>query len=370
MMMTRSPRRGEFARTLRLMTSAAALRRILGLAVALAAAARSAYAQPGTAAIAEQLFDEGRELARSGRWALACPMFEASLRIEPALGAHLNLATCYENLGKPARAWGLYREVIDLAGKAGDVQRRDYAQSHAAALEPRLARLTIAAPVAAPIDRPAGFLVRWDGSPVPPGALGVDLYADPGPHEITAAAPGFETFTKTVTLVEGNTLAIAVPVLAAAAVPAAELPAASPEDATRDLVIVSQRLPDAPIGRADRSSPRRTLAIGLGAAGLTTAGVGLWFGVKARSRARQARQRCGEQLVCNTVADLDAGRRLIHNARSDATVSTVLVAAGGAAIVGGVLVLLATPRTREQTTATLAPLIDDHGVGLAVVGKF
>lgn len=363
--MTRSSRRRDIARTPRPMRSAAVMRRMLGVAVTLAAA-RSAYARPGTAAIAEQLFDEGRELARSGRWALACPMFEASLRIEPALGAHLNLATCYENIGKLARAWGLYREAIDLAGKAGDVKRRDYAQSHAAALEPRLARLAIAAP----IERPAGFIVRWDGSPAPPSALGVDLYADPGQHEIMAAAPGFETFTKTVTLVEGNTEAIAVPVLAAAAVPQAELPAASPQDATRDLVIVSQRFPDAPIGRADPSSPRRYLAIGLGAAGLTTAGVGLWFGVKARSRSRQARQLCGEQLVCNNAADLEAGRRLIHNARADATISTVLVAAGGATIVGGVLVLLATPRTREQTTAEIVPLIDDHGAGLAVVGRF
>jgi len=368
--MTRSSRRRDIARTLRPMRSAAVMRRMLGLAVTLAAAAGSAYARPSTAAIAEQLFDEGRELARSGRWALACPMFEASLRIEPALGAHLNLATCYENIGKLARAWGLYREAIDLAGKAGDLKRRDYAQSHAAALEPRLARLTIAAPIATPIDRPAGFIVRWDGSPVPPGALGVDLYADPGQHEIMAAAPRFETFTKTVTLVEGNTLAIAVPALAAAAVPDAERPAASPEDATRDLVIVSQRSPDAPIGRTDPSSPRRTLAIGLGAAGLATAGVGLWFGVKARSRSRQARQLCGDQLVCSNAADLEAGRRLIHNARSDATISTVLVAAGGATIVGGVLVLLATPPTREQTTAEIVPLIDDHGAGLAVVGRF
>jgi hypothetical protein len=340
---------------------------MLGLVVMLAAAARSAHSQPdSTAAIAEQLFDEGREHMREGRWAQACLKFEASRRIEPAIGAQLNLATCYERMGKLARAWGLYREVIDLAGKDDDVGRHDYAQSHAAALEPSLAMLTITVPT----ERPAGFTVRWDGSPIPPNALGIGLYADPGPHEILVVAPGFETVTKTVTLVEGKAETIAIPVLTAT-VPGYEPSTPASRDTTPDLAVASYRPPEphAPTRPGDPSSPRPYLAIGLVTAGSATAGVGLWFGMKARSNSQQAKERCGEQLICNSTADFEAGKRLIRDARSDATISTLLVAAGGAVAVGGAIVFLVTTRTRDRANTEIVPVIDDHGAGFAVVGR-
>ncbi|HEX2690522.1 MAG TPA: hypothetical protein VHN14_28095 [Kofleriaceae bacterium] len=177
------------------------MRRALGVALVMSAVAGPADAQSGDAsASAERLFNEGRELAKANRWAEACPKFEASLRHDPALGTRLNLATCHGHIGKLARAWGLYRESMNLAQKAGDIKRRDYAQTHAAELEPRLARLTITVPVAPP----AGLVVRWDGAPIEADALGAGLYADPGPHTLIASAPGFDAFTKTVTLWGGS----------------------------------------------------------------------------------------------------------------------------------------------------------------------
>src|SRR5882757_2183430 len=88
--------------------------------------------------LAEQLFNEARDLVKANKWAEACPKFEASLRYDPVLGTRLNLATCYEHIGRLASAWGLYRESIDAAKKAGDAKRADYAQKQATALEPRL----------------------------------------------------------------------------------------------------------------------------------------------------------------------------------------------------------------------------------------
>lgn len=341
---------------------------MLGLAVVLAAGARTAHSEPdSTAAIAEQLFDEGRVLMRAGRWAQACPRFDASQRIDPALGAQLNLATCYERMGRLARAWGLYRGAVDLARKADDVSRHDYAQRHAAALEPRLARLTITVPAV----RPAGFAVRWDGSPIPPDALGIGLYADPGQHAILVMAPGFETVTKTVTLAGGEAKIIAIPALVASAAPGYEHSTLSSTDPTPDLVAASYRpsaLP-APTRPDPPSSARRYLVIGLGTAGLATAGAGLWFGMKAGSSYQQAKQLCGEQLICGNTADFETGKRLIRDARSDAITSTLLVASGGAVVVGGIIVLLATSRTGARASTQIAPVLNDHGAGLAVVGR-
>jgi tetratricopeptide (TPR) repeat protein len=170
------------------MTSRRVMPRVRCAVLVMSVVSERAHAQSsGSSTAADQLFNEGRELAKAGQWTKACPKFEASLRLDPALGTRLNLATCYEHLGKFARAWRLYRESVDLAKQAGDVRRRDYARAHADALEPRLARLVITAPG----KSLTGFVVRWDGSPVEAGALGVGLYADAGEHEIIASAPGF-----------------------------------------------------------------------------------------------------------------------------------------------------------------------------------
>jgi hypothetical protein len=270
-------------------------------------------------------------------------------------------------MGRLARAWGLYREAIDLAAKADDIGRHDYAQNHAAAIEPRLARLMITVAT----ELPAGFSVRWDGGLIPPNALGIGLYADPGQHEIVVMAPGFETVAKTITLVGGKAEIIAIPVLAAA-VPGYEPSIASSTDTTPDLVVASVRRPASPTPtRPDDPPPSRGyLAIGLGTAGLATAGVGLWFGMKAASSSRQAKELCGERLICDNVADFESGQRLIRDARSDAMTSTLLVAAGGAVAVGGAIVLLVTTRTEQRATAQVVPVIDGHGAGLAVVGRF
>src|SRR4051812_17855482 len=145
------------------------------------------WAQPSdTTSLAQQLFNQGRELAKNNDWAAACPKFEASLRYDPALGTRLNLATCYEKVGKIASAWGIYRDAAELAGKAGDPKRRDYALKQAVALEKRLPRLTITASA-----QTAGLAVTRDGVPIDPSAFGTPLYVDPGSHEIKASAPGF-----------------------------------------------------------------------------------------------------------------------------------------------------------------------------------
>jgi len=324
--------------------------------------AGSVHAEPSDAsAIAEQLFNQARDLIKANRWAEACPKFEASLHYDPVLGTRLNLATCYERIGKLASAWGLYRESIELAKKAGDTKRRSYAQKQAAALEPRLPRLSVSAPA----HPPEGFVVERDGTAIDPGAQGVALYVDPGVHEIAASAPGYEAFKRSVTSVEGKAETLAIPDLK----PVPRLPVAKTEPPPiqapphrEQRLAASQSVP-AP------SRTRKFVALGVGAAGVAALGVGLVFGAKARSTYRDAEALCGADLVCDP-ADYDKGKRLVRDANSQATISTVLVAASGAAIVTAAVLWLTAPRPRERTVARIAPVIDGHGGGLAVVGRF
>jgi hypothetical protein len=327
-------------------------------AVMTGAVTQRAHAQPSDAnAVADQLFNQARELAKANQWSEACPKFEASLRAAPSLGTRLNLADCYEHLGKLASAWGLFRDAIELATKAGD-KRRDYAQKQADALEPRLPKLTISAPE----HPPAGLVVARDGAPIDAGALGVALYVDPGAHAITASAPGFEAVTQTVTLAEGKAETLTLPALTAAPVRATEPPPVPPPAPNEGHVATSQ--PELVI-----SPTRKYVAIATGIAGVASIGVGLLFGSKASSAYHDTKALCGSNLVCGT-DDYARGQQLIRDTRSDATISTVLVAAGGAAIVTGAVVWLTGRRPREREIAQMVPVIYERGSGLAVTGRF
>ena len=329
--------------------------------LAMLIAARADAQSSGASTLAEQLFAQARELAKVNRWAEACPKFEASLKYDPVLGTRLNLAACYEHVGKLASAWSLYRQAVDLASQAGDARRRDYARKQATMLEPRLPRLVITAPA----DPPAGLLVTRDGTPIDRAALGVALYVDPGPHEIAAAAPGFVAVAQTVTVAEARTETIALPALQRPLPP--EPRPAQPTAAPATPHVTPPRDEEAEPGAP--SSTRRSAGLWVGAGGVAVLGVGLVFGVKASSSYSDAKRLCGADLRCDPV-NYDQGKRSIKDARSGATISTVLVAAGSVAIAAGAIVFLTAPSVRGRPAARLVPLAHDHGAGLALIGGF
>jgi tetratricopeptide (TPR) repeat protein len=342
--------------------------------LAMLVAARADAQSSGASTLAEQLFAQGRELTKANRWAEACPKFEASLKYDPVLGTRLNLASCYEHIGKLASAWSLYKQAVDLASQAGDAKRRDYARRQAAALEPKLPRLVITAPA----DSPTGLLVMRDGTPIDPAALGVPLYVDPGPHEIAASAPGFVTVTQTVTVAEAEKETVVLPVLQRPkpSAPPPDKPTADAPVATPAPVATAEPASTAPPPRDEGTEPavapsstRRRTGLWVGAGGVAALGAGLVFGVKARSSYNDAKHLCGADLRCDPV-NYDQGKRSISDARSSGTISTVLVAAGGVAIAAGAILFLTAPPAREHATARLVPLADPHGAGLALIGGF
>jgi tetratricopeptide (TPR) repeat protein len=329
------------------------MRYALTLVMLTSALAGRAQAQSAdSSALAEQLFNQARELTKANKWAEACPKFEASLRYDPVLGTRLNLATCYEHIGKLASAWGLYRESMDAAKKAGDSKRADYAQKQATALEPRLPKLAISAPV----NKPAGFVVKRDGTPIDTGELGVALYVDPGTHEVVASATNFEPYTVTVTLVEGKTETLSIPPLVAKP--------AGTEDKKPD---VEEEVDTAAISAKARQ--RKFIALGLGGGGVVAMAVGFVFGAKASSSYDDAKKLCGNDLVCSS-DNFAQGKKLVSDARSAGTISTVLVGVGVAAVAAGAVVYFTAPKAPERATARLTPVLHDGGAGLALTGTF
>ena len=168
-----------------------------GLAVSLlmllAAWARPSWA--GEDPAARSLFEEGTKLMDAGHTDEACPKFEESVRLQPSVGAELNLARCHELQGKTATAWTEYRRAAALAKETLDPKREELATSLANGLENKLPKLVITVP--RPVD---GIHVKRDGTEVGKGSWGTPLAADPGDHTIEASAPGHTSWTTRVHL--------------------------------------------------------------------------------------------------------------------------------------------------------------------------
>jgi hypothetical protein len=153
------------------------------LLVALLGLPRAAHAQTDPAA-AETLFRQGRALSDAGDVEGACAKFRESARLDPAIGTTFNIADCEERLGHLARAWTLFGEVVQRLPPTD--KRHDVAKKRAAALEPRLPKLSVR--LAA--NAPASARVTRDGVELGPASLGTPLPVDPGEHLVVVSAPG------------------------------------------------------------------------------------------------------------------------------------------------------------------------------------
>ena len=159
---------------------------------------------------AEALFEDGRRLLGEGKIGQACAQFAKSYAMEASSGTLLNLAHCHEKLGKTATAWSEYQAASRLARQQGREDRAAVADGNAAALEPRLSRLT---PV--PANVVPGLVITTEAGVLAEGSFGVAVPIDPGVHELTASAPGYRSWTAIVEVHEPEQKTLEIPALVA-----------------------------------------------------------------------------------------------------------------------------------------------------------
>lgn len=311
------------------------MRGSLALSIAFVAAA-SLVAGPALAAqadeaAAEALFLEGRRLLEQGKYEEACAKLAASQKASPAVGTLLNLGECYERLGKTATAWAVFREAIEAGERAGRPDRAALARTRADALAPKLARMTVSAP------KVEDLVVRRDDVPLEAAALGVALPVDPGEHRVEAAAPGRRPWSGVVTAVAGETVEISIPEL--------------------------ERDASAPAASEDDGATMRTLGLVAGGVGLVGLGIGTFFGLSARSKWHEAQ----EQHCVGTICDPEGGR-LAEEAKSSGNVATVAFVLGGAAIAGGIALVLLAPSRPDGVRVDARVAASPGGGGLVLGG--
>jgi hypothetical protein len=128
---------------------------------------------------------------------------------------------------------------------------------------------------------------------------------------------------------------------------------------------VTSQLPDAPV-----SQTRKLASIGFLASGGAALGVGIIVGMGARSTYGEVKTLCGADLVCDTPSTFERGQHLVRIARLQAGISTVTIAAGGAAVLSGLVVWLTAPTERRTETTRVVPIVSAKDVALAVTGRF
>jgi len=284
-------------------------------------------------AAAQALFEEARALSAQGRHAEACPKFEESQRLDPGSGTLINLARCYEQIGRHASAWNKYLEAAAAANATGNARREKEARERAEILRPSLSTLVI--DVTPEGKQVPGLEVKRDGSSVGAPQWGVAIPADVGEHTVVASAPGYEDWKRVVS-VEGPAKSVTV-----------EVPALEPRRAPSSAAAV-EAVPEADFAPSRGLGTQRVLALVAGGVGLAGIGVGTVFGLKSKSLHDDAERYCNGA-DCTDPRGVSAG----NDAYSAGTLSTVFFAVGGAALAGGAMLWFTAPKRHEEPLATL-----------------
>jgi hypothetical protein len=287
----------------------------------LPATARAEGAGPSTA---EALFREGRRAADDGNYAVACPKFEESYRLDPAPGALLNLGDCEENRGQLARAWQHFRQLHDQLPPTDD--RKAIAEARARAVELRAPKLRVMLIATGPA------VVTRDDIVLGRASLGTSVPVDPGRHLIVVTAMGRRDRRYEVSLGEREDRDVSVS-------SGEPLP-----EATRPLAATVPAPQEATQAPAREGRTQRTAAFALGGVGIASLTTGAFLGAVALSHI--ASSGCAGNVCSNRDAPSE-----LHGVKAVAIAADITVGLG-VSLIGAAVVLALTGHRTTGTRAT------------------
>jgi hypothetical protein len=296
--------------------------------MAIVPALANAEPQAADKATAQALFDQGKHLVAASKFQEACSKFEESQRLDPGIGTQFHLANCYEQAGRTASAWTLFLEVASEARAQRQTDREKVARGRAAALEPKLSKLTISVSDAA---KSTDLEIKRDGVAVGAAQWGAPLPVDPGTHTITASASHKQPWRTTVEVASsGGSATVTVTPLRDA--PATSAPAAVTQPIT------------APSSVEAPSSGRRTLGMVVAGAGTLAMGTGGVLGLLAKSKFKSA----WDDGHCDDAGCDSFGLEVQQSAISRGNVATAVFVSGAVLTTAGVILWLTAPKAEMK----------------------
>ena len=328
--------------------------------------APSAIADGLEAEKAVALCQEGRRLAAQARYGEACERFEQSLVLADGIGTRFNLADCLEHLGRTASAQSLFTAVATAAGRSGQNERARVARERAAALEARVARLSIEIESSSEV-RP---VVRCNGKIVSEEDWGKPLPVDPGTYRVKASAPDHITFSRAIQVpATASVVLVTVPELARESVPEE----AEPEVEAEPAPVVPVPAPAAP-RPVRRFGPA---AIGLTALGLGGVAAGTVFLLKYNSANDEAKAICPNSVTCPR-GKIDRHDELVGDAKAARVGTFVGFGVGGVALTAALVTFLVPSSSHSDDDAereddagvVFRPVVAREGGGIFAHGRF
>jgi hypothetical protein len=205
-----------------------------------------------------------------------------------------------------------------------------------------------------------GVKMYVDGASVGETLDGRPLTLNPGPHTFKFEMAGLPPVQRSFVLTEGAKDRQERIDMAPSVVP------------PTGLVTVTPLTSSAPPART--SGTQKTVGFVVGGLGLAAIGAGSVFGLFASSKWSASKDDCSSSSPTGCPNHAEAV--IEHNAAvTDGTISTVAFAAGGAAVVTALFLVLLAPRESSSQTVTgasvrLFPSIGSGGASLSVVGAF
>ena len=161
-------------------------------------------------AAARQLFKEGDDLQRAGKFADALDKFQRAQQVFSAPTNMLRIAECDAALGRLVEAAESYRALVRTPLPPGSPpafqSAVDQAKGELAQVEPRVPKLLIQ------VDPPTapGQQLQVDGQTIPSALIGEPFPLDPGQHRVLVTASGYVSAEQSVSLRERETKTLPV----------------------------------------------------------------------------------------------------------------------------------------------------------------
>jgi len=210
-------------------------------------------ASPESRAEARQHLNQARDAKKRGQLADACGHLKEVERLDPKLPTLIELAECTEELGKLVEARVLWVSARDRAKHDEKPQSRARAESRLAAVEARIAHLTLELGGSAA----SGAQALLDDVPLAAASLGTALAIDPGEHLVVVKLAGHDDAKYPLKLAEGDRRSVPIAPGPTSGSVAAASPVTVPVAAsTPPVVAPSPPSPATSAASADATAPR------------------------------------------------------------------------------------------------------------------
>jgi len=288
-------------------------------------------------------FQRAIELEQAGNYSTALEQFRdvGQVRMTPQVRFHI--ASCEEKLGRLVTALGGYQLAFADADSVGEEFKAE--------VDAAVTRLQASIPKLL-IQRGSGAEaaeIQLDGVTLGASSVGVPVPLDPGPHAISAKAPGALPFSQTVTILEN-------------------------EQKTVDVTLVLEQQEARPSAAFDGSAPSeksnpRLVPYVIGGVGIASLiGSGVLFALR-QSTYSDLEAQCGPNHdQCPSSAASDYSNLKLYNVTSQ-----VALGVGVACIGTSVTMLLLQRKHSAPTTTsamTLVPSAPNSLAGVSWAGRF